>query len=372
MDVAHRGPRSSSPRPGSSRSPSARSPRSTTTSSRSTSRCGSSSSPSSWPTSRCPDGATSDSATRPRRVLRRARVASTTARTSCAAVARPPDEVAASCGWPRATTTWSTARGDLQTVAPGRAGLRAHDLLGRVEPGTAAAPGRSSSPTAGRRNARCRRCATRSSAALAEAMHTGWDDLVRLQREYLDDVLGAAPTWRSRARRACSRRFASGCSTCFRPGARNEGRAIPAKGLTGSGLRRPRVLGHRDVRAPDAHLLAAGGGARRAALAARDARARRSTARSSSASRAPPFPGGRSPARSARAIGRPAPPHSTSTPTSPTRPHRYCGATGGRGLRRRVRRSSCSSRPRGCGARSAITTPTAPSASTASPGPDEY
>ena len=68
--------------------------------------------------------------------------------------------------------------------------------------------------------------------------------------------------------------------------------------------------------------------------------------------------------RSARATGRPAPPRSTSTPTSPTRScatrrpptTRSSSATPAR---------SCWSRPRACGARSATTTPTGASASTA-------
>jgi len=72
------------------------------------------------------------------------------------------------------------------------------------------------------------------SAGLAEAKHTGWDDLMRLQREYLDDfweradvVIGGEPRLQQALR--------FGMFHVLQSGARNEGRAIPAKGLTGSG-----------------------------------------------------------------------------------------------------------------------------------------
>jgi alpha,alpha-trehalose phosphorylase len=86
--------------------------------------------------------------------------------------------------------------------------------------------------------------------------------------------------------------------------------------------------------------------------------------RPSSGSRAQPSRGGRSPARSARATGRPAPPPSTSTRTSPTR----SSATSTRPATRRSTAGwgwICSRRPRGCGAPWATTTPTAGSTSTA-------
>ena len=68
---------------------------------------------------------------------------------------------------------------------------------------------------------------------------------------------------------------------------RRAGRAArdPGQGPDRPGLRRPRLLGHRDVRAAAADLHAPGGGARRAALAPRHARAR---------------PGARAPARPRR------------------------------------------------------------------------
>ena len=68
---------------------------------------------------------------------------------------------------------------------------------------------------------------------LAAAMHCGWDGLVESQRESLDDFW-AAPTSRSRAIPRCT---GDALRALPRPGsaARAEGRAIPAKGLTGRG-----------------------------------------------------------------------------------------------------------------------------------------
>lgn len=71
-------------------------------------------------------------------------------------------------------------------------------------------------------------------AALAEATHTGWDDLARLQREYLDGFWARADVEiDGEARLQQALRF--GMFHVLQAGARNEGRAIPAKGLTGSG-----------------------------------------------------------------------------------------------------------------------------------------
>ena len=106
-----------------------------------------------------------------------------------------------------------------------------------------------------------------------------------------------------------------------RPSGRRPGRGTGdrGQGVDRIGLRRPRFLGHRDLRAADAHpRRTARGSAGAHAGATRPFRSPRSAPRSS-ASREPRFPGGRSGARSARATGRPAPPRFTSTPTSPTR-----------------------------------------------------
>jgi alpha,alpha-trehalose phosphorylase len=71
-------------------------------------------------------------------------------------------------------------------------------------------------------------------AAVVEAKHTGWDGLLAGQREYLDDFWGRADveiegdTELQVAVRLC-------LFHCLQAAARAEQRAIPAKGLTGSG-----------------------------------------------------------------------------------------------------------------------------------------
>jgi alpha,alpha-trehalose phosphorylase len=71
-------------------------------------------------------------------------------------------------------------------------------------------------------------------AAVVEAKHTGWDGLLTGQREYLDDFWGRADveiegdTQLQVAVRLC-------LFHCLQAAARAEQRAIPAKGLTGSG-----------------------------------------------------------------------------------------------------------------------------------------
>ena len=81
---------------------------------------------------------------------------------------------------------------------------------------------------------RCRRCAPRSRGSLAEARHTGWEGLLAEQREYLDafwedaDVeVDGDPELQQAVRFALFH--------VMQAGARAERRAIPAKGLTGSG-----------------------------------------------------------------------------------------------------------------------------------------
>ena len=70
--------------------------------------------------------------------------------------------------------------------------------------------------------------------ALAEARHTGWQDLCRLQREFLDGFWSRADVEiEGEPRLQLALRV--GMFHVLQAGARNEGRAIPAKGLTGSG-----------------------------------------------------------------------------------------------------------------------------------------
>ncbi len=72
------------------------------------------------------------------------------------------------------------------------------------------------------------------SAALAEATHTGWDELVAAQRQYLDDFWERADVeLDGDAELQQAIRF--GLFHALQASARGEGRAIPAKGLTGPG-----------------------------------------------------------------------------------------------------------------------------------------
>jgi alpha,alpha-trehalose phosphorylase len=71
-------------------------------------------------------------------------------------------------------------------------------------------------------------------AALAEATHTGWDELVAAQRSYLDDFWDRADVeLDGDAELQQAIRF--GLFHALQASARGEGRAIPAKGLTGPG-----------------------------------------------------------------------------------------------------------------------------------------
>ncbi|HEX4752824.1 MAG TPA: glycosyl hydrolase family 65 protein [Solirubrobacterales bacterium] len=71
-------------------------------------------------------------------------------------------------------------------------------------------------------------------AALAEATHTGWDELVAAQRSYLDDFWERADVEvDGDAELQQAIRF--GLFHALQASARGEGRAIPAKGLTGPG-----------------------------------------------------------------------------------------------------------------------------------------
>ena len=131
----------------------------------------------------------------------------------------------------------------------------------------------SSSPTAGRASARSPALRDQVAAALADARHTGWDGLLRRAARVPRRLLGA------RRRRARGRRRASAGGPLRALPRAAGGRPRRAardrrQGADRARLRRPHVLGHRDVRAPGAHLHARRGRAARcAAVAARDARA---------------------------------------------------------------------------------------------------
>ena len=225
------------------------------------------------------------------------------------------------CGWPRRWTTRSAgprARRSRRRPARTSAGPRSSAASSR-----APCCGWSSTwPTAGRRGGRCPRCTTRSVPGLAAARYTGLGRAARraarVPRRLLDHRgrrdrrrRGAAA---GRARRGVPR--AAGRRAGGAAGDRRQGPDRPR-------LRRPHVLGHRD-------LLPAGAQPPRSPTRRRTrcAGASRScrwptSGPSSWASPARPSRGGRSAARSARATGRPARRRSTSTPTSPT----PCGGT---------------------------------------------
>ena len=178
---------------------------------------------------------------------------------------------------------------------------------------------------------------------------------------------GREPTSRSTASRGCSRRCASACSTSLQAGARSEGRAIPAKGLTGSGYDGHAFWDTETFVLPLLIYSVPRRRARRAALAPRDARAGPGAGARSSGSKGAAFPwrtirgeecSGYWPAGTAAF-------HVNADIANAAA--RYLQATGGRGLRPRRAGSSSWSRRRGCGARSATTTPAAPFASTGSP-----
>ncbi len=204
--------------------------------------------------------------------------------------------------------------------------------------------------------------------ALAEARHTGWGQPLPPSARVPGRVLGPR---RRRDRGRAPPSAGAALRDVPRPagGGTQRGAGDSGQGADRVGLRRPCVLGHGGIRPADAQLLLPRGGSRCAALASLDARPGQAAGRASSGSRAPPFPGGRSTAPSAPAIGRPARPPFTSTPTSPTPSRATCIPA--RTIRVREGRagSSCWSRPPGCGARSDTTTPPARSGSTGSPAP---
>ncbi|HEV7806466.1 MAG TPA: glycosyl hydrolase family 65 protein [Solirubrobacteraceae bacterium] len=71
-------------------------------------------------------------------------------------------------------------------------------------------------------------------AALAAALHTGWDGLVEEQREYLDDFWASADV-EVDGDPALQQAIRFALFHVLQSAARSEGRAIPAKGLTGRG-----------------------------------------------------------------------------------------------------------------------------------------
>jgi alpha,alpha-trehalose phosphorylase len=168
-------------------------------------------------------------------------------------------------------------------------------------------------------------------AALVEARHTGWDGLVAQQREYLDEFWDRADVeldGDTELQQAV--RFA--LFHTLQAGARTERRAIPAKGLTGPGYDGHTFWDTERFVLPVLTYAAphAAGDALRWRHSTLDLARERAAARS----------------------------RTRSSATGWRQATRSSSATSG---------SSCSSRPRASGGRSATTTPRGGSASTASP-----
>ena len=200
-------------------------------------------------------------------------------------------------------------------------------------------------------------------AALAAAMHTGWDGLVAAQRAYLDDFwAGADVELDGDPALQQAMRFA--LFSVLQSAARAEGRAIPAKGLTGRGYDGHSFWDMETYTLPVLTYVAPH--AARDALLWRHSTLDRARERAQGAGhRRGDVPVAHDLRQGvlgllARRHGR----------VSHQRRHRrrraaLRGRHRRRALRNAARRSSCSSRPPGCGARSATTTSPATSASTA-------
>ena len=186
-------------------------------------------------------------------------------------------------------------------------------------------------------------------AALAAARLTGWDGLRGRAAGLPRRVLGR------RGRRARGRRrgpAGGALRPVPHPAGRRPGRAAahPGQGPHRPRLRRPHVLGHRDLRAARAHLHQARRGGRRPALAPADPRPSPRSAPRSSTWTGAAFPWRTHPGP--RVVGLLAGRHrrrSTSTPTSPT-PSSATSTPPTTRSSSATSASSCWSRPPGCGA----------------------
>ena len=196
-------------------------------------RRGSSCSPSSSPTSPCPSRPPTTRAPPPRCAAPLRRRVPRPPRARSAALVPQHARQRPAHGRRRWTTS-STARRGRVTAA------ESEKDLARVTVSTELAPGRALRVVkflaygwSSRRSMPALR--DQVDAALAAAMHTGWDGLVARAARVPRRRSGPAPTSSSRATRRCSRRCASRCSrSCRRPPGPSS-RAIPAKGLTGRG-----------------------------------------------------------------------------------------------------------------------------------------
>lgn len=153
-----------------------------------------------------------------------------------------------------------------------------------------------------------------AAGALHGARYSGWQGLLDAQRAYLDDFWDSADV-EVEGDPECQQAVRFGVFHLLQASARAERRAIPSKGLTGTGydghaFGTPKVSCYRC--SPTPHRMRSptrcGGGRRRWTWPR--------SGRPSSAWKVPPFPGGPSADRSPRPTGRPARRPGTSTPTS--------------------------------------------------------
>ena len=202
-------------------------------------------------------------------------------------------------------------------------------------------------------------------AAIAGAQYTGWQGLLDAQRDYLDDFWDSADV-EVEGDADCQQAVRFGLFHVLQASARAERRAIPGKGLTGTGYdghafwdTEGFVLPVLTYTAPYAAADALRWRASTLDLARERAARARSRRRHLSVAHHPT-------ARSARRTGRPAPRRGTSMPTSPWRSSAIALSL----AMIRWRPSAvwtCSSKRLGCGCRWDITTDTASGTSTVSP-----
>ena len=172
------------------------------------------------------------------------------------------------CRWPPAWTTTSKRPAEVERGDRGDGRLGTDNLRVHPPAGAAAAHREATRLRVVQPALQLRRCATRSAAALTGARHTGLERAARRAAGSTWTSSGTAPTSGSRATRELQQAVRFGLFHVLQAGARAERPLPPAKGLTGPGLRRAHLLGHRGVRAAGAHLHPAAGRRRRAALAA--------------------------------------------------------------------------------------------------------
>ena len=203
----------------------------------------------------------------------------------------------------------------------------------------------------------------RVEGALGTALDTGWDGLVTAQRTYLDEFWSRADV-EVHGDADVQQAVRFGLFHLLQASARAEGRAIPAKGLTGTGYAGHAFWETEMFVLPVLTATVPGTAADALRWRAATLPVARETGRARWAWTAPPTRGARSAARSVDPTGRPERPPSTSTPTSrwPPRSGRCAGPTTPTSIESAPFRSWW--KRRACGTGSATSAPTAGSIST--------